>query len=176
MDRTDSGLIEEVAKSNPNWVKEMRRQYLQDEIPRLQKELVEWAIQTGKLILKAKNQGDGIKSEREFIQVFLGSFEGEMRAKIAKLKREVNYLDAPANPNAVTEAQIQKAREYPLWRWIGKSPKDKVLCPFHTDSKPSVYLYEDNGHCFVCNRQINAINWVMNERGLAFLDAVRLLS
>jgi len=52
------------------------------------------------------------------------------------------------------------------------------LCPFHNDSKPSLNIVDDKGfyHCFACGAHGDVIKFVMENDGLAFMEAVELLA
>jgi hypothetical protein len=53
----------------------------------------------------------------------------------------------------------------------------KGLCPFHGEKTPSFYVIPAKRiyHCFGCGAHGTAIDYLMNMRGLEFLDAVREL-
>jgi hypothetical protein len=46
------------------------------------------------------------------------------------------------------------------------------LCPFHQERTPSFYVFADHFHCFGCGAHGDALTWLMNQRGIAFLAAV----
>ena len=52
------------------------------------------------------------------------------------------------------------------------------LCPFHNEKTPSFHVNEDrkNFHCFGCGKSGDAISWMQEIEGLAFLDAVKELA
>jgi len=54
----------------------------------------------------------------------------------------------------------------------------KMLCPFHSDRKPSCHVYPGNGgfYCFVCGAGTTVIDFVMRLFGMDFLDACRKLN
>ena len=52
----------------------------------------------------------------------------------------------------------------------------KGCCPFHGEKSPSFYVYEDNYHCFGCGAHGDAITFVMQSQGLAFMEAVTQLA
>ncbi|MFT3967469.1 MAG: DNA primase [Sphingobium sp.] len=63
--------------------------------------------------------------------------------------------------------KVQKAgREY------------KACCPFHNEKTPSFYINDEKGfyHCFGCGAHGDAIRWMTEQRGLAFMDAVKELA
>ncbi len=55
--------------------------------------------------------------------------------------------------------------------WLG-------LCPFHNEKTPSFHVNEDrkNFHCFGCSKSGDALDWLQEVEGLAFLDAVKELA
>ena len=54
----------------------------------------------------------------------------------------------------------------------------KACCPFHNEKSPSFTVNDDKGfyHCFGCGAHGDAIRWLTDQRGLAFMDAVRELA
>ena len=54
----------------------------------------------------------------------------------------------------------------------------KACCPFHDEKSPSFYVNDDKGfyHCFGCGAHGDAIRWMTDHQGLAFMDAVKDLA
>ncbi len=54
----------------------------------------------------------------------------------------------------------------------------KACCPFHNEKTPSFYVNDEKGfyHCFGCEAHGDAIRWLTDARGLAFMDAVKDLA
>ncbi|KLI63816.1 DNA primase [Aurantiacibacter marinus] len=54
----------------------------------------------------------------------------------------------------------------------------KACCPFHSENTPSFYVNDQKGfyHCFGCQAHGGAIDWMMGQRGLEFMDAVKELA
>ncbi len=54
----------------------------------------------------------------------------------------------------------------------------KACCPFHNENTPSFYVNDQKGfyHCFGCQAHGGAIDWMMGQRGLEFMDAVKELA
>jgi DNA primase len=52
----------------------------------------------------------------------------------------------------------------------------KGCCPFHGEKTPSFYVYDDGYHCFGCGAHGDAISFVMQSQGLAFMDAIAQLA
>ena len=56
--------------------------------------------------------------------------------------------------------------------------ESKGCCPFHQEKTPSFYVNDDKGfyHCFGCSAHGDAIRWMTDNQGLAFIDAVKELA
>jgi len=54
----------------------------------------------------------------------------------------------------------------------------KACCPFHDEKTPSFYVNDGKGfyHCFGCEAHGDAIRWLTENQGLAFMDAVKELA
>ena len=54
----------------------------------------------------------------------------------------------------------------------------KACCPFHNEKSPSFTVNDEKGfyHCFGCGAHGDAIRWMTDQRGLAFMDAVKELA
>ncbi|MBS0482697.1 MAG: DNA primase [Proteobacteria bacterium] len=54
----------------------------------------------------------------------------------------------------------------------------KACCPFHNEKSPSFTVNDQKGfyHCFGCGAHGDVIGWMTNQRGLAFMDAVKELA
>jgi DNA primase len=54
----------------------------------------------------------------------------------------------------------------------------KACCPFHNEKTPSFTINDEKGfyHCFGCGAHGDVIRWMTDQRGLAFMDAVRELA
>lgn len=52
----------------------------------------------------------------------------------------------------------------------------KGCCPFHGEKTPSFYVYDDHFHCFGCGVHGDAISFLMQNQGLAFIEAVGQLA
>lgn len=54
----------------------------------------------------------------------------------------------------------------------------KACCPFHNEKTPSFTVNDEKGfyHCFGCGAHGDAIRWMTDQRGLAFMDAVKELA
>jgi DNA primase len=54
----------------------------------------------------------------------------------------------------------------------------KACCPFHNEKTPSFTVNDEKGfyHCFGCGAHGDAIRWMTDHQGLAFMDAVKELA
>ena len=54
----------------------------------------------------------------------------------------------------------------------------RACCPFHDEKSPSFYVNDAKGfyHCFGCQAHGDAIRWLTDHQGLAFMDAVKELA
>jgi DNA primase len=68
---------------------------------------------------------------------------------------------------AVIGRRVRLARSGKQW---------KGCCPFHGEKSPSFYVYDDGYHCFGCGAHGDAITFVMQSQGLAFMEAVNQLA
>lgn len=61
---------------------------------------------------------------------------------------------------------------------IRKGREFVSLCPFHSDSKPSLNIVDEKGfyHCFACGAHGDVIKFVMETEGLGFMEAVEQLA
>lgn len=61
---------------------------------------------------------------------------------------------------------------------IRKGREFVSLCPFHSDSKPSLNIVDEKGfyHCFACGAHGDVIKFVMESEGLGFMEAVEQLA
>ncbi|MEQ8395401.1 DNA primase [Thalassobaculum sp.] len=61
---------------------------------------------------------------------------------------------------------------------IRKGREFVSLCPFHSDSKPSLNIVDDKGfyHCFACGAHGDVIKFVMETEGLSFMEAIEQLA
>lgn len=75
----------------------------------------------------------------------------------------------------ITEDQIEKARQYPLFKLMGLPRKKNIICPNHKEKSPSfnVGIW---GFCFTCRFYMDSIGYMMANRSLTFSEAVTDLS
>lgn len=91
-------------------------------------------------------------------------------------------INNPQQSNRITDNQIEDARAIPIESLLNqefrRSGSNLVgRCPFHDENTPSFYIYvqENRGWCFGCNKGGDAIDIVMRLHDLNFRDAVQYL-
>jgi len=76
----------------------------------------------------------------------------------------------------LTDYEIEKARDFPLEELVGPlAPGNKIICHWHDDSKPSMWIKNNYGWCFVCQTWTDSIKWQMEMGQMAFHEAVKYL-
>lgn len=76
------------------------------------------------------------------------------------------------NRKVVDTRRIQGAKRYPLDRLLNVPDGSYVICRWHNDTKPSMYVRNGWGYCFVCAKSIDSIGWLMEVNGMKFREAV----
>lgn len=81
---------------------------------------------------------------------------------------------APDLVDQITDADIDRARAYPLWKLMGLPRPKNIKCPYHDDANPSfqVSLW---GFCHTCRAYVDSIGWFMDQENGSFLQAVKAL-
>jgi len=104
------------------------------------------------------------------------------------IKRIIQIQQFMLNPThkkgGVSEAEIERAREYPLEELLGTKvfkARGKwtavTHCPFHNEKTPSFYIDKENHYkCFGCSEHGDSISFVMKRDQLKFIEAVKLLN
>lgn len=106
-------------------------------------------------------------------QLFLAG--AEMGEKEAWIARELRVKARPPGiPGKVTEDEIERARSYPIADLIGCKNGAYVKCPFCPSSR--FWAKGSIGHCFACNKTANSLRYMIECRGVKFVDAVKSLS
>ena len=74
----------------------------------------------------------------------------------------------------LTDAMIERARNYQFVRLTGTKVGSKMLCPGHKDSRASLHIYADHAFCFVCGFRADSISW-LQLGGMTFKQSVEAL-
>ena len=83
---------------------------------------------------------------------------------------------SPESVTGITDEMIEAARAYPLEALLGESKRGFVLCPFHKEKTPSMWVKGNYAHCFGCGWSGDAIAVCMELEHLKFPEAVRKLT
>ena len=54
--------------------------------------------------------------------------------------------------------------------------KDKIICPFHNDNSPSMWVYDDHFHCFSCGEHHDVISFTKKYLNLNFKETIQMLA
>jgi DNA polymerase len=88
----------------------------------------------------------------------------------------------PSKPAAPVTENDEDDEDGPSWTEIPLADLiaeplvgGKVLCPFHDDHTPSLQIYPDHFHCYVCGAGGNHLDWLMRVEGMSREEALDLL-
>lgn len=86
-----------------------------------------------------------------------------------KLTELISKIEEASNISSIVSDYISLER---------KGNNQMGLCPFHSDSNPSMSVSDQKGvfKCFVCGAGGGAIKFVQNYEGISFIEAVRKVS
>lgn len=77
--------------------------------------------------------------------------------------------------NLLTSGEIARAKLIPIGTFLKVPSHKKVQCLFHADKNPSLHIYGNGYHCFVCGAHGDVISVVMKLKSCSFTHAVRFL-
>jgi hypothetical protein len=122
------------------------------------------------------------RSRDPLVKALTESFIRDQEKELRPLKREatallnhVNGKETVQTPGGITPEMIDQARQYPITSIIDFPKGRHRCCPFHKDRNPSMALYDNHVHCFVCNRSWDSISAVMELDVVSFREAVLAL-
>jgi DNA polymerase len=98
------------------------------------------------------------------------------RNRYAKSKARAAAPAKPIEPepipdrdgDALTVALVDLIKEPPVG--------GKIHCPFHDDHTPSLQVYADHYHCFVCGAHGDLVDWLVKVEGLDHGEAARVIA
>lgn len=113
----------------------------------------------------------------KWIRYYLNLYE-----QIPEKKDEIGKISEKIKKEFNNEAKIKRAKEVSIENLYGGELKRSGTrlvgrCPFHEEKTPSFYIFKDNTwHCFGCGFGGDAINYVMKDQNIPFLEALEILS
>jgi len=112
--------------------------------------------------------------EKALICARINDIEKELQPLKREAKLLLNHINGiiKKSTNAITDEMIEHARQYPITSIIDFKGRKTVCCLFHKDTNPSMSLYDNHVHCFVCNKSWDSISVTMELEGLSFRKAV----
>ena len=116
-----------------------------------------------------------IKALAESLIKNLGKDLRPLNLEATALLNHVNGREALPVTGKITPEMIEQARQYPITSIIDFPKGRHRCCPFHEDSNPSMALYDNHVHCFVCNRSWDSISAMMEQDDVSFKEAVLAL-
>lgn len=119
----------------------------------------------------AKSLPEAYETERRVLLEDLRSATDEREKK----ERLLHYKRFTGRLESLTEAQIQKARDYPITELI-ESKRNMAKCPFHEDKTASLNLKNNYWHCHAGCGSGDTIALLMKRDGLLFKEAVLQLN
>ena len=90
---------------------------------------------------------------------------------------KISMVNAPNLLAPARQYPVSEFAHIPLAELIGQQLCDgKILCPFHDDQTPSLHIYPQNFHCFVCGAHGDHVDWLMMVEGKTRDQALRALA
>jgi DNA polymerase len=88
----------------------------------------------------------------------------------------INQVDNINLISPSAELDNNEEIEAPLAELIAEPVVDgKICCPFHSDATPSLHIYPDHYHCFVCGAHGDQVDWLMRVEGMDRAEATRVI-
>ena len=76
----------------------------------------------------------------------------------------------------LSQESINNARNFDITLLLEVNNRNFALCPFHKDTKPSMYCKNNFGHCFSCGKTADAIDLAQQIYKLDFKSAIDKLN
>ena len=157
------------------WFDEHERE-TQDKIKAWEDEIESYG---GKDIYFEESEGKQFVMLTQRINELEDQLDPELLARMVATRYKLKYgMMRQIEPEAfenITDAEIERARKYPLHLLMGFPKKKNILCPFHKEKSPS-FCVGIWGYCFTCKSYMDGIGYMMANRSLTFSDAVKDLA
>ena len=98
--------------------------------------------------------------------------------EIIRLRAYEGRLKRGISKDAITDEQIQAARDFPIEKIIEFDRTGKAYAFCHDDKKPSLTWFKkgNKARCFPCDKTFDTISVLQERDGLTFISAVRALN
>lgn len=99
-------------------------------------------------------------------------------SKIKKLQTDIYFLENKQKllEGQIDEMDIVRAKEYPMESLVEVNQQGFGYCPFHQEKTASFYIKQNFGYCFGCGKSVDTIQFIMDTKGINFVEAVKLLT
>ena len=98
----------------------------------------------------------------------------ETKKIVSEFKKERN-VRFPELDNDLKDFEIDRARNYPLFRLLNVHSGERIPCPFRGGEDANVGV-DTFGYCYVCNKKSDSIKWQMEFKRMSFKEAVKSLN
>ena len=105
----------------------------------------------------------------EYLENEIPKSEGKRQRR---LQAELTGLE---NNTRLPQWKIEYAGQFPLEELV-ETKHNRIRCPIHKGEDRNMLVKNGYGYCFVCNKSLNSINYMMLVRGMSFVDAVNVLA
>jgi hypothetical protein len=121
----------------------------------------------------------------EGLPIAAKAWRNERYAKTAPAKttpKPTNGVKPVSAPSSTIALELEHEEDdtdvaVPLADVIGEAlVNGKTICPFHADHSPSLVIYPDHYHCFVCDAHGDAVDWLMLVEGMTRAQAIEHLA
>lgn len=182
------GIVREYLKSDQCY-KPLRPHELAEIFPESKTYLNERRRELAVLLEELLEEDRKIEADPE-LGKFINKEKKEHAKALVQIKRDrlleeraendtiLSFLN-PRKSKAVKDFQIElaRAKTYPIDKLL-PFKRNKTKCLWHSDSDPSLYYYrKDNRvHCFSCGKGGDAVDVVMQMKGVSIGDAIAFLN
>jgi hypothetical protein len=152
------------------------RQYLEE----VRNEAIQW-ISIFENIVRYELENIPNNENKWFWEEIIGICDGAILDKYENRLKEADSYSKQWPHNAITEAEIEKAKDYPFELLIKPTRHYKegyfmAKCPFHNEQNASLLVKNKFYYCFGCQKSGDTINFIQETEGLSFKEAVHKLA
>jgi hypothetical protein len=107
----------------------------------------------------------------------------EMPQSIEGLEKEIRKISWQLMPpekrkGGLTDEEIRRAKAFPFDQLLEFNRREFAKCLWHSEKNPSLHWYRKTNtiHCFGCGANHDTISFVMSEKKVDFINAVKMLN